>query len=103
MCSGNVIFYAAQALFDEELFPRCQTQQRHLTTRVDKPRVDQPPLNNEDAPPGPPGPFVPWDNFGNDMYHPVCPSQTASPVPPPPAPSPVPQTPPLPPAQPVAM
>ena len=50
MCSSNVIFYAAQALFEEELFPRCKTQQRHLTTRVNKPRADQPSLNNEDVP-----------------------------------------------------
>ena len=52
MCSGNVIFHAAQALFDEEFYPRCKMQSKHATTRVDEPRVDQPPLNNEDALPG---------------------------------------------------
>ena len=67
MCSGNVIFHATQALFDEEFYPRCKTQSRHSTTRVDKPRADQPPLNNEDVPPETPGPVVPWDNFGNEM------------------------------------
>src|SRR6266850_4635520 len=99
MRSWNVLFYAAQALFDEELFPRCKMQQRRLTTRVDEPRADQPPLNIEDAPPGPPGPFVPWDNFGYDMYCPIHPSQTPAPAPPPPAPAPAPQTPPEPLAQ----
>src|SRR6267142_2801614 len=99
MCSGNILFYAAQALFVEELFPRCKTKQRRITTRVDEPRVDQPPLNHEDAPPGPPGPFVRWDNFGHDTYRPVHPSQTPAPAPPPPAPAPAPQTPPEPLAQ----
>jgi hypothetical protein len=99
MCSGNVIFHAAQAFFDKEFYPRCKMQSRLSTTRVDKPRADQPSLNNEDAPPGAPGPVVPWDNFGNEMH----PSQTAPPAQPappmPPAPAPKPQTPPRQPAQ----
>ena len=103
MHSGNVIFHAAQALFDEEFYPRCKTQSRHATTRVDKPRVDQPPLNNEDAPPGAPGPVVPWDNFGNEAPPSMHPSQTAPPTPPAPptlpAPTLKPQTPPRQPAR----
>ena len=98
MCSGNVIFHAVQALFDEEFYPRCKTQSRHSTTRVDEPRGDQPPLKHEDAPPGPPGSVVPWDNFGNEMHPSMHPSQTAPPTPPAPpalpAPAPKPQTPP---------
>ena len=103
ICNGNVIFHAVQALFDEELYPRCKTQPRHSTTRVDEPRADQPPLNTEDALPGPPGPVVPWDNFVNEMHPSMCPSQTATPAPPAPpvlpAPAPKPQTPPRQPAQ----
>jgi hypothetical protein len=102
MRSGNVIFHAAQALFDEEFYPRCKTQSKHATTRVDEPRVDQPPLNNEDASPGAPGPVVPWDNFGNEAPPSMRPSQTAPPAPPAPltlpAPAPKPQTPPRQPA-----
>ena len=98
MRSGNVIFHAAQALFDEEFYPRCKTQSRHSTTRVEEPRVDQPPLNNEDVLPGAPGPVVPWDNFGNEMPPSTRPPQTAPPTPPAPpmlpAPAPKPQTPP---------
>ena len=97
MRSGNIIFHAAQALFDEELYPRCKTQPKHSTTRVDKPRADQPPLNNEDAPAGAPASVVPWDNFGNEMPPSMHPSQTTSPAPP--APAPKPQTPPRQPAQ----
>ena len=103
MHNGNVIFHAAQALFDEELFPKCKTQTKRLTTRVDQPRSNQLPLNNEDVPPGPPGRVVPWDNFGNEQYCPVHPSQLAPPAPPPPAPAPAPQVPTQPPAQPQAM
>ena len=103
MCSGNVIFHAAQALFDKEFYPRCKTQSRCSTTRVDEPRADQTPLNNEDVPPGPPGPVVPWDNFGSEMPPSMCPFQTAPPTPPappmPPAPAPKPQTPPRQPAR----
>jgi hypothetical protein len=102
MCSGNVIFHAVQALFDEEFYPRCKTQSRHSKTRVDEPRADQPPLNTEDVPPGAPGPVVPWDNFGNETSPSTCPFQTAPPAPPapptPPAPAPKPQTPPRQPA-----
>jgi hypothetical protein len=74
MRSGNIVYYSAQALFDEELFPRCKTQPRRLTTRVNKPRVVQPPPVDEDALPGPPGPLVqpvPWDNFGNETHRPL--------------------------------
>ena len=101
MCSGNVIFHAVQTLFDKEFYPRCKTQSKHSTTRVDKPRADQPPLNNEEAPPGAPGPVVPWDNFGNETPPSMHPSQTAPPPAPPalPAPAPKPQTPPRQPAQ----
>ena len=103
MRSGNVIFHAAQALFDKEFYPRCKTQSKRATTRVDEPRADQPPLNNEDVPPGAPGPVVPWDNFGNEAPPSMRPSQTAPPAPPappmPPAPAPKPQTPPRQPAR----
>jgi hypothetical protein len=74
MHSGNVIFHAAQALFDEELYPRCKTQPRCSTTRADEPRADQPSLNNEDTLPGPPGPVLPWDNFGNKTHPSMHPS-----------------------------
>ena len=99
MCNGNIVYYSAQALFDEELFPRCKTQSKCLTTRVSKPRVVQPPPVDEDALPGPPGPLaqpVPWDNFGNEMHCPKHSSQRA----PPSAPAPLPLTHP-PPAQPM--
>jgi hypothetical protein len=96
MCNRNILYYSAQALFDEELFPRCKTQLQHLTTRVNEPRVVQPPPQDEDALPGSPGPLalpVPWDNFGNESYHPVHSSQRAPPpAPPPPAPAPLPPT-----------
>jgi hypothetical protein len=75
MRNGNIVFYSMQALFDEELFPRCKTQSRHLTTRVNEPRAVQPPPVDEDALPGPPGPLalpVPWDNFGNETHRPMC-------------------------------
>jgi transposase InsO family protein len=91
MWNGNILFYSAQALFDEELFPRCKTQLRCLTTRVNEPRAVQPPPIDEDALPGPPGPPaqpVPWDNFGNETHRPMCSSQRA----PPPAPAPIPPT-----------
>ena len=103
MRSGNVIFHTAQALFDEEFYPRCKMQSKRATTRVDEPRADQPPLNNEDAPPGALGPVVPSDNFGNEAPPSMRPSQTAPPAPPapptPPAPAPKPQTPPRQPAR----
>jgi hypothetical protein len=106
MCNGNVLYYSTQALFDEELFPRCKMQPRHLTTRVNEPRVVQPPPQDEDALPGPPGPpalLVPWDNFGDEMYCPICPSQRAPPpASPPPAPAPIPLTHPAP-AQPTVI
>jgi len=96
MHNGNILYYSVQALFDEELYPRCKMQSRHLTTRVNKPRVVQPPPVDEDAlpgPPGPPAPSVPWDNFGNETYRPMHPFQSAPPpAPPPPAPAPIPPT-----------
>ena len=48
MRNGNILFYAAQALFDEEIFPRCKTTIRRLTTRIEEPRIDQPPPNRQD-------------------------------------------------------
>jgi hypothetical protein len=106
MCSGNIVYYSMQALFDEELFPRCKTQSRHLTTRVNEPRAVQPPPVDEDALPGPPGPPVlpvPWDNFGNESHRPMCSSKRAPPpAPPPPAPAPIPPTHPAP-AQPTVI
>jgi hypothetical protein len=99
MCNGKIVYYSAQALFDEELFPRCEMQLRCLTTRVNEPRAVQPPPQNEDAlpgPPGPPAPPVPWNNFGNEMHCPKHSSQRA----PPSAPAPLPLTHP-PPAQPM--
>jgi hypothetical protein len=106
MHSGNIVYYSAQALFDEELFPRCKTQPRHLTTRVNRPRVVQPPPIDEDALPGPPGPLaqpVPWDNFGNELHRPMRSSQRAPPPAPlPPAPAPIPPTHPAP-AQPMVI
>jgi Integrase core domain len=96
MWNGNILFYPAQALFDEELFPRCKTQPRCLTTRVNKPRAVQPPPVDEDAlprPPGSPAQLVPWDNFGNEMHCPMCSSQsTPPPAPLLPAPAPIPLT-----------
>jgi hypothetical protein len=96
MHSRNIVYYSAQALFDEELFPRCKTQPRRLTTRVNEPRAIQPPPVDEDALPGPPGPLVqpvPWDNFGNESHRPMCSSQrTPPPAPLPPAPAPIPLT-----------
>jgi hypothetical protein len=96
MHNGNIVFYSMQALFDEEFFPRCKTQLRHLTTRVNEPRVVQPPPVEEDALPGPPGPLaqpLPWDNFGNETHCPMCSFQRAPPsAPPPPAPAPIPPT-----------
>src|SRR5580693_8563954 len=106
MRNGNILFYSAQALFDEELFPRCKTQPRRLTTRVNEPRAVQPPPTNEDALPGPPGPPalpVPWDNFGNETHRPMRSSQRAPPpAPPPRAPAPIPPTHPAP-AQPMVI
>jgi hypothetical protein len=106
MCNGNIVYYSTQALFDEELFPRCKMQPRRLTTRVNKPRAVQPPPVGEDALPGPPGPpaqLVPWDNFGNEMHRPMCSFQRAPPPAPlPPAPAPIPPTHPAP-AQPTVI
>jgi hypothetical protein len=106
MCNGNIVYYSVQALFDEELFPRCKTQSRHLTTRINEPRAVQPPPVDEDALPGPPGPpaqLVPWDNYGNEMHHPMRSSQRAPPPAPlPPAPAPIPPTHPAP-AQPMVI
>jgi hypothetical protein len=106
MCSSNIVYYSTQALFDEELFPRCKTQPRHLTTRVNEPRVVQPPPIDEDALPGPPGPPaqpVPWDNFGNETHRPMHSLQRAPPPAPlPPTPAPIPPTHPAP-AQPTVI
>jgi hypothetical protein len=106
MHNGNIVYYSIQALFDEELFPRCKTQSRRLTTRVNEPRAVQPPPVDEDALPGPPGPLVqpvPWDNFGNETHHPMCSSQRAPPPAPPPlTPAPIPPTHPAP-AQPMVI
>jgi hypothetical protein len=106
ICNGNIVYYSVQALFDEELFPRCKTQSRHLTTRVNEPRAVQPPPVDEDALPGPPGPPaqpVPWDNFGNETHRPMRSFQRAPPPAPlPPAPAPIPLTHPAP-AQPMVI
>jgi hypothetical protein len=96
MHDENIVYYSAQALFDEELFPRCKTQPRCFTTWVNEPRVVQPPPVDEDAlprPPGPPAQLVPWDNFGNESHRPMHSSQRApAPAPLPPAPAPIPPT-----------
>jgi hypothetical protein len=60
MRNRNIVYYSAQALFDEELFPRCKTQPRRLTTRVNQPRAVQPPPVDEDALPGPPVHWHSW-------------------------------------------
>jgi hypothetical protein len=106
MHNGNIVYYSVQALFDEELFPICKTQFRHLTTRVNEPRAVQPPPVDEDALPGPPGPPtqpVLWDNFGNLTHRPMRSFQRAlPPAPPPPAPALLPPTHPAP-AQPTVI
>jgi hypothetical protein len=62
MHQNGCLFYAAQALFNEELFPKCKTQKLCDTTCVQKPVNEQPPYQ-EDAPHAPP-PTIPWDAPG---------------------------------------
>jgi hypothetical protein len=57
MCQNGCLFYAAQALFDEEIFPKCKTQKLCNTTYVQKPVHEQPP-HDEDVPHAPP-PTIP--------------------------------------------
>jgi hypothetical protein len=53
MCQNGCLFYAAQALFDEELFPKYKIQKLYDTTHVQKPVIEQP-SHQEDVPHAPP-------------------------------------------------
>ena len=57
MCDSNRLFYSDKVLFDEMLFPRCETKHRkgttRGTTRLDEPLLSQPPYDaDEDTTPG---------------------------------------------------
>ena len=56
MRDSNRLFYSDKALFDEMLFPRCDSKHRKGTTwgttRLDEPLSSQPPFDNEDTTPG---------------------------------------------------
>ena len=88
MRSNGRLFYAAKALFDEELFPKCQTQKPWATTRVNKPVLEQPPHQpNEDAPLAFPPSFS-KDSLRQDPDPPILPAPL---LPPPQRPLPPPR------------
>ena len=74
MRSSNRLFFAATALFDELLYPKC-TKPRRSTTRVDEPADKQPSI--ADAPPALP-PTNLWD-FYEDGHDQKKPSASAPP------------------------
>ena len=49
--SNNTLFYSTTALFDEEVFPKCDTSKVRSTTRVGAPRKDQDSADGDDFPP----------------------------------------------------
>src|SRR3984893_12489818 len=88
MRPNGSIFTAPSALFDEEMYPRCKTQTRRPTTRLNEPVDEQPSQATEDAPHAPPPPDEnPWDMIpvpGPPTYvprPPPCPSPAQPPAP----------------------
>src|ERR1700761_9330392 len=50
--SNNTLFTSTTALFDETIFPKCETERVRKTTRLREPTAHQPPLPIEDTAPG---------------------------------------------------
>jgi hypothetical protein len=50
--SNNTLFTSVTALFDETLFPKCDTMCTRGTTCMNKPISVQPPMDAEDTTPG---------------------------------------------------
>src|SRR6266545_8380871 len=93
MRSTNQLFTAANALFDEETFPKCKTQLRRPITRVNEPKDEQPPGQPQDAPPAQPSNTIPWDTSGDQPPRLTQPPAQPSAVAPPPAAPPAPRQP----------
>src|SRR5487761_1338502 len=89
MRDSGRIFTAPDALFDEELYPKCKTQYKRPTTRIHEPRDEQPPGPPKDAPSAPPSETIPWDPKGNEW--PNQPSLSPPRQPPAPPPPPIPK------------
>jgi hypothetical protein len=50
--SNNTLFTSVTTLFDETLFPKCNTMRTRGTTHINKPTSVQPPMDAEDTTPG---------------------------------------------------
>jgi hypothetical protein len=66
---NNVIFLGATAIFDETVYPKCSTQKRHATTRINEPIEHQPSLE----PPSTPNGEEIEDNDNPPPSHPITP------------------------------
>jgi transposase InsO family protein len=93
--SNNTLFTSVTTLFDETLFPKCDTMRTRGTTRMNKPTSVQPPMDAEDTTPGDLDsyypPYLPKEGDRQEQPDGVPRNDTAewpiSPVPPSPPPA----------------